>query len=268
MKYSVHREQSIYAKNQYFCTLNHQTLNKIIQPVAANRCLRHPDIHPIMSKHIHCLRALFTGLLLCVGTQLSAQRVSLKTNALYWATASPNVGLEFRFNRHLTLNLEGAANRLKFGADSKINTRIVSFTPEMRYWFSARPQAGHFVGLMGMATTYKALFKDTWHDGDCFGAGLTYGYSFVLSRRWSMETTIGLGLLHIRERKYANGNSAPTPDLPDTPVTPDQPDTPVMPDTPEIASSYASGYEVSKPNNVKWMPAPLKAGVTFVYILK
>lgn len=268
MKYSVHHEQNIYAKNQYFCTLNHQTLNKIIQSVAANRCLRHPDIHPIMSKHIHCLRALFTGLLLCVGTQLSAQRVSLKTNALYWATASPNVGLEFRFNRHLTLNLEGAANRLKFGADSKINTRIVSFTPEMRYWFSARPQAGHFVGLMGMATTYKALFKDTWHDGDCFGAGLTYGYSFVLSRRWSMETTIGLGLLHIRERKYANGNSVPTPDLPDTPVTPDQPDTPVMPDTPEIASSYASGYEVSKPNNVKWMPAPLKAGVTFVYILK
>ena len=161
-----------------------------------------------------------------------AQRVSLKTNALYWATASPNLGLEFRLNRHLTLDLEGAANRLTIGDNY---SRIFHFSPEMRYWFSARPQAGHFVGLTGVAYDYKVCLSNKWHIGDAFGAGVTYGYSLVLGRHWSMETTIGLGLAHIREKKYENSPTA---------------------------------VEPNEPNNSKWMPAPLKAGVTFVYIMK
>ena len=35
-----------------------------------------------------------------------AQRVALKTNVLYWATATPNLGLEFRLNRHSPLVLK------------------------------------------------------------------------------------------------------------------------------------------------------------------
>ena len=128
-----------------------------------------------MNLHHH-LRCGLTALLLSVGClTASAQRVSLKTNALYWATASPNIGLEFRLNRHLTLNLEAAGNRLSFSNDD-FYTRILSFTPEMRWWFSARPQAGHFVGLMGFATNYKVHFNDYWHDGDAYGAGVTFVY--------------------------------------------------------------------------------------------
>lgn len=173
-----------------------------------------------------CLTAIFA----CLVVPTSAQRISLKTNALYWATATPNLGLEFRLNRHLTLNLEGAANRLKV---SDISTRGMAFMPEMRYWFSARPQAGHFVGAMGLVADYDVTFNSTTHKGDAFGIGATYGYSFVLGRHWSMETTLGLGLLRVREKKYGPGQSSP---------------------------------EV--PNNCKWLPAPLKAGVTFVYIIK
>ena len=40
--------------------------------------------------------ALLTLLLAAVGTTAQAQRVGLKTNLLYWATATPNVGLEFQ----------------------------------------------------------------------------------------------------------------------------------------------------------------------------
>lgn len=66
--------------------------------------------------------ALLTLLLAAVGTTAQAQRVGLKTNLLYWATATPNVGLEFRLNRHLTLDLDAAYNRLKVG---DINSRGV-----------------------------------------------------------------------------------------------------------------------------------------------
>lgn len=36
--------------------------------------------------------------------------VGLKTNALYWATATPNLGLEFRLARHWSLDLEAGLN--------------------------------------------------------------------------------------------------------------------------------------------------------------
>lgn len=160
----------------------------------------------------------------------AAQRVGLKTNALYWAAASPNIGMEFRVNRHITFNFEGAYNRIDI---SKINSKALVFNPEMRYWLSARPQAGHFIGIAGVAADYDITIKDKRHKGDAFGAGLTYGYSFVLSRHWSLETTIGAGAVYRHEKSFAKGNDEPT-----------------------------------AANVKKWQAAPLKAGVTFVYIIK
>lgn len=174
------------------------------------------------------------GAALLAGTCLlpaAAQRVSVKTNALYWAAATPNLGLEFRLNRHLTLNLEGAFNKFHV---SKIDSRMAGMMPEMRYWFSARPQAGHFVGFMGLVAGYDLTLNKTMHEGNAFAFGPTYGYSVVLSKHWSMEATIGVGALYLREKKYPTS----------------------LPQVPE------------EPNNKKWMPAPIKAGLTFVYIIK
>ncbi len=170
-------------------------------------------------------------MLMCSSLSVTAQRVALKTNALYWATASPNLGLELRVNRHITFNMEGTFNRLKVG---KYDTRGVMFVPEARYWLSARPQAGHFFGLMGLGATYNLLLNDHRYKGDAFGGGLTYGYSFVLGRRWSLEATVGAGALYRREKNYKE-------------ATEEEPD---------------------MPNHKKWQLFPLKAGLSFVYIIK
>ena len=37
----------------------------------------------------------------------SAQKVAIKTNALYWATATPNVGMEFAMADRWTFELVG-----------------------------------------------------------------------------------------------------------------------------------------------------------------
>ncbi len=176
------------------------------------------------------IRPLFTTLLAACSLTAFAQRVSVKTNALYWAAATPNLGAEFRLNRHLTLNLETAFNRFDI---SKVNTRMAGVMPEMRYWFSARPQAGHFIGLMALVSDYKLTYDQTTHEGNGYGVGPTYGYSFVLSKRWSMEATAGVGLLRVKERKYAATTNAP-----------------------------------ANANNKRWLAAPLKVGLTFVYIIK
>ncbi len=187
----------------------------------------HTHSYYIRKKYIFSLVILLATL--CIPT-VSAQKVVLKSNLLYWGTLSPNLGTELRLSRHFTLNLEAAANPFEFG-DKKL--QMLTFTPEVRYWFAARPQAHYFVGAMVLGSIYDIHYKDITHKGDALGAGLTFGYSFVLSKRLSLEATIGGGLLHYREIKNHDGQPMSV-----------------------------------LPNNKKTILAPLKAGLTLAYILK
>ena len=54
--------------------------------------------------------AALSFLLLCCGVHVHAQRVAVKTNALGWLTASPNVEAEFVLGSHVSLNMGIAAN--------------------------------------------------------------------------------------------------------------------------------------------------------------
>ena len=154
----------------------------------------------------------------------------MKTNALYWAAATPNIGAEFRINRHITLNFEAAYNRIDIG---NVDTRGAMITPGVRYWFSARPQTGHFLGIEGIAADYNLIYKGKRHKGDLYGGGLTYGYSFVLSRHWSLEASLGVGAAHFQEKKYRKGEKEP-----------------------------------GEANVKEWKAMPIRAGLSFVYIIK
>ena len=46
----------------------------------------------------------------CLPTGIHAQQTALKTNTLFWATTTPNVGVEFGITRQITLDLWGAYN--------------------------------------------------------------------------------------------------------------------------------------------------------------
>lgn len=187
----------------------------------------------IIKRLLNCMRrSLCVGLLLLSSLTVFSQRVALKTNALYWAAASPNLGIELRVNRHITFDLDATFHRLKW--KDKLDTRAEILTPEVRYWFSARPQARHYLGIMGLATNYNICLDHERHIGDAFGAGLTYGYSFPLSRHWSLEASIGAGYGYRREKKYDTQTET----------------------------------EPERPNYNKWQFLPMKAGLSFIYIIK
>ena len=89
----------------------------------------------IIKRLLNCMRrSLCVGLLLLSSLTVFSQRVALKTNALYWAAASPNLGLELRVNRHITFDLDATFHRLKW--KDKLDTRAEILTPEVRYWFA------------------------------------------------------------------------------------------------------------------------------------
>lgn len=73
-----------------------------------------------------------------------SQNIGLKTNTLYWATATPNIGAEISVGRKLTLDLTGGYNPWELGNNKKFKHWIAQ--SELRYWFCETFE-GHFLGI-------------------------------------------------------------------------------------------------------------------------
>ncbi len=139
-----------------------------------------------------------------------AQNIGIKTNLAHWATTTPNLGMEFALGRKYTLEIAGGYNPFTFENNSKVQHWIVQ--PELRYWL-CESFNGHFFGLHGHAAEYNIggidipvgrlkTFKDYRYEGFAFGAGLSYGYQWMLSKRWNFEFNIGGGYAYITYDKF------------------------------------------------------------------
>lgn len=133
---------------------------------------------------------------------------AIKTNTLYWATTTPNLGVEIGLSEKSTLDISGNYNPWTFSKHKKIKHWLIQ--PELRYWFCERFN-GHFVGLHGHYAEYnfggiKQLgLKNKRYEGNLWGAGVSYGYHWILGNHWSLEATVGLGYAHLDYDKYKCG---------------------------------------------------------------
>ena len=154
----------------------------------------------------------------------SAQKVAVKTNALYWATATPNLGFEFAMGERWTFELEGGYNPWTLDAEKNMKLKHWLVSPEFRYWFCNSFQ-GHFIGINGNYAQYNIgslpfamppVFIDlsgkggvpdlqkSRIEGWAVGAGLTYGYAFPIARRWNLELTAGFGWWYTEYDQFEN----------------------------------------------------------------
>ena len=76
-------------------------------------------------------------------TPASAQDWRLKTNLAYWATTTPNIGVEKRLSDHWSLDLSTGWNPFTFHGNKKL--KHIAVQTEMRYWLDS-PFLGHFFG--------------------------------------------------------------------------------------------------------------------------
>ena len=138
---------------------------------------------------------------------------SLKTNLLYAATLTPNLGLEVGLNSRFSLDISGGYNPWNRKGKKGDNDKLVHWLiqPELRYWF-CEPASGHFIGIHAVATKYnigghKLLYifdKHYRYEGWGAGAGFTYGYSWMLTGRWGIEAFLGLGIVQLNYEKTDN----------------------------------------------------------------
>ena len=160
-------------------------------------------------------------LLLFSGISVNAQRIGVKTNALYLATSTPNIGLEYAFADRFSLELEGGYNPWTLDSDRNMKAKHFLVSPEVRYWF-CEAFNGHFIGINANYTLFNlsgvdvpAVFfssarsamvledlKNRRSEGWAAGAGLTYGCVWPIARRWNLECTVGLGFWYTDYDKF------------------------------------------------------------------
>ena len=98
------------------------------------------------------VRIIICMLFMLAGMHLSAQKVALKTNLLYDATATVNLGTEIGLAPQWSLDLSANYNGWTFSDNKKWKHWLAQ--PEARYWFCERFN-GHFLGLHLMGGQYN-----------------------------------------------------------------------------------------------------------------
>lgn len=166
-----------------------------------------------------------------ISPAIHAQRMALKTNALDYLILSPNIAVEATLSRVVSLQVGVSGNPFT-GKIADCRLTNFRFEPELRYWFN-RPMARHFIALSLTAASYSLQFNDRMFKGDAFAGGVSYGYALVLSKRWNMEVEVGIGLANVKCYDYREGELKP-----------------------------------DSPNYNKWLPVPIRCGLSFSYILK
>lgn len=154
-------------------------------------------------------------LLSAVGLQRAqAQHLSVKSNLLYDATATINLGAEVALAQQWTFDLSGNYNGWKLSDDKFWKHYLVQ--PEVRYWLCDR-SSGHFLGLHAHGGRYNfsnldngirlfgtdfSQLSDHRFRGWFAGGGIGYGYAFILGERWNLELELGLGYAYTEYDKF------------------------------------------------------------------
>jgi outer membrane protein OmpA-like peptidoglycan-associated protein len=137
---------------------------------------------------------------------------NIKTNLLYDATATLNLGVEFRLGDNLSLDVPFNYNAWTFSNDRKWKHILVQ--PELRWW-KKETFRGHFFGLHGHYAVYNVghlphgPFSEHMnthrYEGWLAGAGVSYGYRWNFDHRWALEATVGVGYAYMDQDKFRCG---------------------------------------------------------------
>ena len=145
---------------------------------------------------------------------VSAQDVALKTNLLTDVAASPNLGVEIGLAPKWSIDITGEINAWDINHHKWKHWFV---EPEARYWL-CDTFAGHFFGLHAIAGQYNfgnirnninflgsdfSKLSDHRYQGWGAGAGIAYGYDWILSKHWNLEAEIGIGWIYTKYDVYS-----------------------------------------------------------------
>ena len=174
--------------------------------------------------HLNIKSALIALLLLSIIIpRTNAQTLALRTNVLYDATLSPNLGAELKIDSAWTFGVNAGLNAWDIDKTTNKKWRHVLVSPNVRRYFGRKHDAGYVytdslwrvpidstrrasyleanliyshynVGNARIPFGIYSAIKDRRLQGDLLALGAKYGYSWILARDWRIEAEAGVAV--------------------------------------------------------------------------
>lgn len=159
-------------------------------------------------------------MLVCFANQAKGQKAAFKTNLLYDATTTINLGVEFGLNDKWTMDISGNFNPFRLPEGRRWKHWLMQ--PELRYWTCDR-FAGSFFAFHALGGMYDVgnvdflkfkvfdadfrNMKNRRYEGWFVGAGVGWGHDWILSKHLNLEFEVAAGYMYTRQDKFFPVNS-------------------------------------------------------------
>lgn len=162
----------------------------------------------------------FTLILAFVTGQATAQTVALRTNMLYNATLSPNLGVEVRLDSSWTAGVNVGLNAWDIDKQKNKKWRHLLVSPNVRHYFAPKRDSLHYYSQSGRYMELNAIYshfnvgnvkfpfglyksvRDRRLQGDLLALGGKYGYAWILARDWRVEAEAGVAVGYAWFKEY------------------------------------------------------------------
>lgn len=159
-------------------------------------------------------------LLVCFVNDAKGQKAAIKSNLLYDATTTINLGVEFGLSDRWTMDVSGNYNPFRLHEGKRWKHWMVQ--PELRLWncdrFAGSFFAFHVLGgqfdlgnidflkIKILDNDYRKM-KGKRFEGWYAGAGLGWGHDWVLGKHLNLEFELAAGYSYMKYDSYPNVSS-------------------------------------------------------------
>lgn len=128
-----------------------------------------------------------------------AHSLSLRANLLRWGTLTPDLGVEWRLNRHVGILVNGSYTSWTWNSNDR-RYALWEIVPEARYYIGKEKRG--YIGAIYKAGSFNYKLSEIGKQGNLMGGGLTGGYQLKLNKALNLDFSLALGCLHADYDKY------------------------------------------------------------------
>ena len=128
-----------------------------------------------------------------------AHSLSLRANLLRWGTLTPDLGVEWRLNRHVGILVNGSYTSWTWNSNDR-RYALWEIAPEARYYIGKEKRG--YIGAIYKAGSFNYKLSGIGKQGNLMGGGLTGGYQLKLNKSLNLDFSLALGCLHADYDKY------------------------------------------------------------------
>lgn len=125
--------------------------------------------------------------------------LSLRANLLRWVTLTPDLGVEWRLNRHVGILVNGSYTSWTWNSNDR-RYALWEIAPEARYYIGKEKRG--YIGATYKAGSFNYKLSGIGKQGNITGGGLTGGYQLKLNKALNLDFSLALGFLHADYDKY------------------------------------------------------------------